>query len=87
MGSESFEIVVTGRLSPTIVAAIDDFEVSRCEGGRTHLVGWVPDQARLHSTLDLLRDLNIQLTSVNPVGSERLDGGGRSAGNGRPPAR
>ena len=55
-----------GRLSPTLIAAIDGFEVSRCEGGETRLVGWVPDQARLHGTLERLRDLNIELVSVNP---------------------
>lgn len=60
-----------GRLSPTLVAAIDGFEVSRCEHGETHLVGWVPDQARLHGTLELLRDLNIQLLSVNTKRPER----------------
>jgi hypothetical protein len=27
----------------------------------------VPDQARLHCTLELLRDLNIELISVNPA--------------------
>ena len=66
MNAERFEVVVRGRLSPTLIAAIDGFEVSRCEQGETHLVGWVPDQARLHSTLELLRDLNIELVSVNP---------------------
>jgi len=45
---------------------MDGFEVSRCEKGLTHLVGWVPDQARLHGTLEMLRDLNIELVSVNP---------------------
>jgi hypothetical protein len=67
MGAQTFEIVIKGRLSPTLIAAIDGFEVSRCEHGLTHLVGWVPDQARLHSTLELLRDLNIELASVNPM--------------------
>ena len=67
MGAQRFEIVIKGRLSPTLIAAIDGFEVSRCDQGLTHLVGWVPDQARLHSTLELLRDLNIELSSVNPV--------------------
>ena len=67
MAAQTFEIVVRGRLSPTLAAALDGFEVSRCEHGMTHLVGWVPDQARLHSTLELLRDLNIELASVNPV--------------------
>lgn len=66
MNAERFEVVVKGRLSPTLIAAIDGFAVSRCEHGETHLVGWVPDQARLHSTLELLRDLNIELVSVNP---------------------
>jgi hypothetical protein len=66
LNAERFEVVVKGRLSPTLIAAIDGFGVSRCEDGETHLVGWVPDQARLHSTLELLRDLNIELVSVNP---------------------
>jgi hypothetical protein len=67
VGANSFEIVVKGRLSPTLTAAIDGFEVSHCDHGLTHLVGWVPDQARLHCTLELLRDLNIELISVNPA--------------------
>ncbi len=70
MEATSFEIVVKGRLSPTLTAAIEGFEVSRCDHGLTHLVGWVPDQARLHGTIELLRDLNIELVSVNPVRTE-----------------
>jgi hypothetical protein len=79
LGANSFEIVVKGRLSLTLTAAIDGFEVSHCEHGLTHLVGWVPDQARLHSTLELLRDLNIELVSVNPV---RFDESDASVSNG-----
>lgn len=67
MAAETFEIVVKGRLSPALTSALDGFEVSRCEHGMTHLVGWVPDQSRLHSLLERLRDLNIELASVNPV--------------------
>jgi hypothetical protein len=67
VSAENFEIVVKGRLTPTLVAAIDGFEVSRCDDGLTHLVGWVPDQARLHSLLTVLRDLNIELRSVRAV--------------------
>ena len=40
--------------------------------------GWVPDQARLHSLLGVLRDLNIELKSVNAVTS----GGEESANEG-----
>ncbi len=60
-----------GRLSPTLIAALNGFEVTCCDHGLTHLVGWVPDQSRLHSTLELLRDLNIELSSVNPVPADR----------------
>jgi hypothetical protein len=70
VNTERFEIVVKGRLSPTLIAAVVGFEVSRCEHGETRLVGWVPDQARLYSTLELLRDLNIELLSVNPKQAE-----------------
>ena len=66
MSMRSFKIEVKGRLSPTLVAAIDGFELSCFEDGKTCLVGWVPDQAGLFSTLVVLRDLNIELVSVNP---------------------
>ncbi len=67
MTAESFEIVVRGAMSPALAAVIDGFEISRIDHGRTHLIGWVPDQSRLHTTLELLRDLNIELVSLNPV--------------------
>lgn len=67
MSAQPFEIVVKGRLSPTLVAAMDGFEVIGVDEGRTTMVGWIPDQARLHSTFALLRDLNIELVSVNPA--------------------
>lgn len=66
MSTRSYEIQVTGTLGPTLVTAIEGFEVSHVEHGRTTLVGWVPDQARLFSTLVVLRDLNIELVSLNP---------------------
>ncbi|MCU1476447.1 MAG: hypothetical protein JWQ64_1140 [Subtercola sp.] len=67
MASANFEIVVKGTLSPPLVDAIDGFEVSRVENGLTYLVGWVPDQARLHSLIDALGNLTIELVSVNPL--------------------
>jgi hypothetical protein len=63
----NYELVVRGRLSPTLAAAFDGFDITRFEDGSTHLVGWILDQARLHSTLELIRDLNIELVSVNLV--------------------
>jgi hypothetical protein len=66
ISARSYEIQVKGTLSPTLVAAIEGFEVSCVECGRTTLIGWVTDQTRLFSTLEVLRDLNIELVSLNP---------------------
>ena len=71
MGAGTFEVVVKGRLSPSLVASIGGFEVSRCDDGMTTLVGWVPDQARLFGVLEMLRDLNVELSSVNPAPAAR----------------
>jgi hypothetical protein len=64
---EKFEIVVKGRVSPTLLLAIEGFEVMHYTDGLTHLVGFVTDQAALHTLFEFLRDLNIELVSVNPV--------------------
>jgi hypothetical protein len=61
----TFEIVVTGTLSPALVTAFDGFTVSRADNGETHLMGWIDDQARLNGLLELLADLTIELVSVN----------------------
>jgi len=60
-----YRIVVRGRLSERFAAVLDGLE---CEAraGESVLTG-VLDQARLHGLLDRLRDLGIQLVSVNPV--------------------
>ncbi|MGD0310871.1 MAG: hypothetical protein ABSC90_00255 [Acidimicrobiales bacterium] len=67
MSPEKFEIVVRGELSPVLLEAIDGFDARYCTDGHTHLVGVVPDQARIHRLFQLLSDLNIELVSVNPV--------------------
>ncbi len=76
-----FEIVVRGRLSPTLRAALGGFEVTHCTDGLSHLVGPVPDQSRIHGLFQLLRDLNIELISVNPINDEA--GAGANTGTGR----
>ncbi len=74
MSPERFEIVVRGTLGPEVLTAIDGFDASYCTDGHTHLVGLVPDQARIHGLFQRLLDLNIELVSVNPV---REDGTGQ----------
>lgn len=73
MPVERFEIVVRGELSPRLVVALDGFDVSHCTDGLTHLVGPVPDQARIHSLFRILSELNIELVSVNPIGEVASD--------------
>jgi hypothetical protein len=46
---------------------IPDFDVSYRADGHTHLIGVVPDQARIHGLFCCLLDLDIELVSVNPV--------------------
>ncbi len=79
MSAQSFEIVVKGRLSPALIAAIQGFEVTHVENGMTHLVGWVPDQSGLHGTLELLQDLNIEISSIVEVQPDGTAVTGRSA--------
>jgi len=67
MTGRTFEIVVGGVMSPALASAVEGFEIRCVVRGRTHLVGCVPDQASLHGTLELLRDLNIELISLNPL--------------------
>jgi hypothetical protein len=65
--AERFEVVVRGRMSPTLVAAMGDFDVTPCTDGHTHLVGEVVDTQQLHRLFQVFLDLNIELISVNPV--------------------
>ena len=67
MTTAAFEIVVRGVVSPALLAAFPGFVVGTVERGQTHLVGPIPDQARLHGLLEVLGELNIDLVSLNPV--------------------
>jgi hypothetical protein len=58
---------VRGRFSPALLAAFGNFKATHFHRGLTHLIGSVPDQEALHRFFHLLRDLNIELVSVNPV--------------------
>jgi len=68
VSTRTFEVVVRGRLSTALLVAFGDFEAACSAGGLTHLIGRVSDQEALHRLFRQLRDLNIELVSVNPVG-------------------
>jgi hypothetical protein len=65
--SRTYRVIVRGRLSAGLVAALEGFEPADCDQGLTHLVGTVPDLEVLHRLFRMLSDLNIELVSVNPV--------------------
>ena len=66
MPIRTFEVIVRGRLSPALVAALGDCEPAHLHGGLTRLHG--ADLDALYRLFRLLQDLNIELVSVNPVG-------------------
>ncbi len=71
MTSHVFEVVVRGRLSQDLVAALDGFTIETGDDGLTHVVGDVEDQPRLLGLLTAFDDLHMQVVSVNPVSADR----------------
>jgi hypothetical protein len=67
-GTESrrYRIVVRGRLSSRFGSAFEGLELEPGVG-ETALTGDFTDQAQLHGVLSRLRDLGIELVSVNAV--------------------
>jgi hypothetical protein len=65
---ENYRIVVKGRLCGVLAEMFDGFQI-RSSASQTELSGAVADQAQLFGYLLRLRDLGIQLISVNPVAS------------------
>jgi hypothetical protein len=61
-----YRIVVRGRLGEHLAGAFDGLQLDS-RTGESSLTGTFADQAQLHGLLDRLRDLGIQLISVNPV--------------------
>ena len=62
--TESFEIVVRGRLSERYGTALPDVTLEP-RPGQTALRGEFADQAQLYGLIDRLRDFGIELVSIN----------------------
>jgi hypothetical protein len=62
-----YRIVVKGTLTPEFGSAFDGITVERLPGG-TSLEGSFADQAELYGMLERLRNLGIELVSVNALG-------------------
>lgn len=66
--TQYYEIRIKGHLDQSWTDWFDGMTISHETSGETLLTGYLPDQAALHGVLNRLRDLSIQLISVNPVG-------------------
>ena len=62
-----YRIVVRGRLGDHLATTLGPPLELESGPGESVLTGTVVDCAQLHGLLDRLRDLGIQLVSVNPV--------------------
>ena len=63
---QRYEIVVRGRLSNRYEYTFDGASLVACNG-QTTLRANVVDQSQLYGLLNRLRDLGIELVSVNPA--------------------
>lgn len=60
------EICIKGQLDETWSEWFEGFTLSHTEQNQTILVGEFPDQAALYGLITKLRDLGLNLISVNP---------------------
>ena len=60
------EIKVEGHLDKKWKSSFEGMEISYA-GKNTILTGDIKDEAHLHGIINLIRDLNLKLTSINPA--------------------
>jgi hypothetical protein len=65
----TIRITVRGRLSQRLAVAFDGMTLRPC-GGATELVGELVDHAQLHGLLTRIRDLGLELESVNVLSAD-----------------
>ena len=65
-----YQIKVQGHLDTKWSEWFYGMTITHERGGTTTLSGLLPDQTVLHSVLDRIRDMNLQLISVNQIVSD-----------------
>ena len=61
------EVVITGHLGPSLVVALDRYDLATREDGTTSITGLLEDRSELRGLLGVLDDLDIEVVSVNRV--------------------
>ena len=72
--TQYYEIRIKGHLDESWADWFDGLTINHQENGETVLSGSLADQAALHGVLNRLRDLGVQLISVNTVDDTSTDG-------------
>jgi hypothetical protein len=76
VAAQTCEVVTKGRLSPALVCGLEGFDLVRVQDGKSYLVGTFASQARLFDMLEVFRDLNIEVVSIDVAPIDRLMGAG-----------
>jgi hypothetical protein len=69
MSAHLVEVVITGHLGPSLIVALEGYDVVRRDDGTSSVTGMVSDQAELRALLAVFDGLNIEVVSVNRVTS------------------
>ena len=67
---KTYQIKLQGHLDTKWAEWFYDLDIIHESDGTTTLYGALPDQTVLHSVLDRIRDMNLQLISVNQIVSD-----------------
>jgi hypothetical protein len=62
-----YEITVDSEVGPLTACALEGFEVTRLDNGRSRIEGDVVDQAAFHGLLNLLQDLRLEIREMHRV--------------------
>lgn len=65
----AYQIVIEGELDKRWLVKLEGLDVFQAENGQTQIVG-VFDQSALHGVLNRLRDLGVELISIQRIDSE-----------------
>jgi len=65
------KITIQGQLDKKWKNSFEGLEISY-EGDNTILTGYLKDESHMHGILNIIRDLNIKLISVNPAEENNL---------------
>ena len=72
--SRRYEICINAHLSEAWLLNFEQMTISRIDDGRSILTGVVADQAALHAILRKIRDMGLELLSVNQIADDENKG-------------